>query len=258
MSKNILLAAALTLVLLPLSVFAQGAHSTLSPTRTSNDTYRSPLTAPTYCNPCLFYGGDWDPTASNWVAYINLNTTGLGQATNYVPFQVPSGQTWTVSGGFSNNLAVNIAKIDPANGDWSIVSGISEGVAGTTIASGKSRATFTPTGRMFSNGSTTYIEYTVKVKFNPPVSLTAGTYWMSVVPECTNSSDSACSSAEYFNTDSTSRTNAFGPPEPRNMTFANWSLGGLNYTNVCNEGYPPPSCTTMSSGLIGLKMHGGN
>ncbi len=258
MLKNILLAAALTLVLLPLSVFAQAAHPTLSPSRTSNDSYVSPLTAPTYCNPCLFYGGDWDPTASNWVAYINLNTTALGQATNYVPFTVPSGQTWSIGGMFTNNLAVNISKLDPAKADWSIVSGISEGVGGTTIASGTSHASFTPTGRVFMNGGTTYTEYTVLVKFTPLVTVPSGSYWMSVVPECTNSGDSACGSAEYFNTDSTSKTNAFGPPEPRNMTFANWATGGLNYTNVCNEGYPPPSCTTMSAGILGHKSHGGN
>ncbi|HWY02474.1 MAG TPA: hypothetical protein VNX60_02305, partial [Candidatus Acidoferrum sp.] len=54
-------------------------------------------TPPPYCRPCLFYGGDFDP--SNPAA--NSLQNGLlyhgSPAAVYVPFFVPSGQIWTVT-----------------------------------------------------------------------------------------------------------------------------------------------------------------
>jgi hypothetical protein len=79
---------------------------------------------------------------------------------------------------------------------------------------------------------------------------------LAVTPQCTNNSDSACSSAYYYINDTIPRANAYGPREPKNMSFHNGAAFGLNYTNVCNEGYPPPACSVMSAGVTGGKQPG--
>jgi hypothetical protein len=216
----------------------------------SNTRNGNPPTVPSYCNPCLSYGGDWDPNSTAWVAYANWNTTGLGTATAYIPFIVPAGKTWTVTGLFTNDLALNATSIDPPSAAWSISSGVSKGVGGTTIASGTDSASFNPTGRNYQN---LYFEYTTLVTLSSPVVLTEGTYWLSVVPPCTNGNDSQCGSAAYYITDSTSKTNEAGPPEPVHRSFTFSSTFGYDYLNLCSptEGYLPPSCSVMSAGVLG-------
>ena len=255
MVRNSLLAALLVAALVPVTMWAQNSQaktpSFINPKilGSANQRNGNPATAPSYCNPCLFYGGDWDPNSSVWVAYANWDTTALGQATVYVPFLVPTGKTWTVTGLFTNDLALNISGIDPQTAAWAITSGVSKGIGGTTVASGTAAATFNPTGRNYQN---TYYEYTTLVNI-PAVTLQSGIYWLSVVPPCTNSSDSACGSAAYYITDSTSRTNEVGNPEPAHRSFTNSATFGYNYINLCSptEGYFPPSCSVMSGGVIG-------
>jgi hypothetical protein len=252
MVKKSVLAVALVAVFLPLSMMAQTAtvsHATLGTSHTEKN--GNPLTPPAYCSPCLFYGGDWDPNSS-WVAFANWNTVALGQATVYVPFTVPTGQVWTVNSLFTNNLFINGTVIDPSKADWSINQGLSEGNPGTVVASGNSTARATATGRNYQN---TYFEYTVQTKI-PLTQLPAGQYWFSVVPDCTNSGDAVCSSISYYINDTIGGANHFGPVEPNNMTFHNAPGFGLNYTNVCNEGYAPPACSRMSGGMTGRRAHG--
>ncbi|HEY7096613.1 MAG TPA: hypothetical protein VH437_07815 [Terriglobales bacterium] len=238
--------------LVPASLLAQKnasiSHSGLGGSNSNNVNVFTP---PPYCSPCLFYGGDWDPNSS-WVAYANWNTVALGQATVYVPFTVPTGEVWTIDNMFTNNLAINFDNIDPKKADWSINSGISEGNPGTVIASGNANARFVATGRNYQN---TYFEYTAQVKLSPRPQLQAGTYWFSVVPNCTNGADANCSSVAYYINDTIGGANHFGPLEPNNKTFHNAPGFGLNYTNVCNEGYPPPACSRMSGGLGGKRAH---
>jgi hypothetical protein len=255
MRRNSLFAVLLVAALVPVSLWAQGTQVKAPAyinSKILGDFHQkngNPDILPSYCNPCLFYGGDWDPNSSVWVAYANWDTIALGQATVYVPFVVPAGHTWTVTGLFTNNLALNINTIDPATAAWSISSGVSKGNPGTTIASGTAAATFNPTGRNYQN---TYYEYTALVNI-PAVPLQGGTYWLSVVPPCTNSNDASCGSAAYYITDSTSRTNAGGPPEPAHRSFTNAPNFGFNYINLCSpeEGYYPPSCSVMSAGVLG-------
>ena len=208
----------------------------------------NPATPPSYCDPCLFYAGDWDPNSS-WVAYFAGTNTAGYDAQVYVPFTVPSGQQWKVNGMFTNSLALNIDKTDPNTSPWEIRSGVSEGNGGTVVASGSANSKFTATGRNFQN---TYFEYNDRVKI-PVVTLQAGSYWMAVTPQCTNTGDSACSSAFYYINDTISGTNRVGPPEPANQSYHNGAVFGFNFTNVCNEGYPPPACSRMSAGLSGKK-----
>ena len=138
-------------------------------------------TAPPYCKPCLFYGGDMDP-ANPTTGYIgNMNAVAPNQAI-YIPFRVPPNQNWEVIGLFVNELA-NVSQNEPPNMNWSISRGIAAGRKGQTIASGTIRDTMTPTGRSF-NGET---EYTILGYLTPTtvVNLTPGVYWMTAVPQCT-------------------------------------------------------------------------
>src|SRR5277367_3731584 len=100
MSKSMFLSLALSALILLSSLPA-----------TSQET--SPKTPPPYCNPCLFYGGDFDPHNTNANALANeLTTSVVSGARVFVPFVVPAGKTWTVTALFSNNLTyVNV--IDP-------------------------------------------------------------------------------------------------------------------------------------------------
>ncbi|GEM_PF-4488454 len=67
---------------------------------------------PPYCNPCLFYGGDFDPSGAFPNALDNQDSVIEGYAAVYVPFTVPPNQTWTVGGFFSNNVSPK-AKLAP-------------------------------------------------------------------------------------------------------------------------------------------------
>ena len=99
------------------------------------------------------------------------------------------------------------------------------GSAGIVVDSGTSPATSTPTGRA-AFGLT---EYTVQVT-GLSVTLTPGSYWMTVVPVCTNSADPYCdgvffaSDVEYLNT---TPANAYGPAEPVDASFFDSPSFGL-------------------------------
>jgi hypothetical protein len=134
---------------------------------------------------------------------------------------------------FTNNVTLNgqtggpgPAKIHPSKGLWSISKGISTGHAGKKVASGQGTASFKPTGRDFKNANGDHFEYTLLVKL----------------------------AGFYFKSNSTSRTNKFGPVQPKAMDFANAPAQGLNFTNVCTEqGATPASCAYQSAGVVGTQ-----
>jgi hypothetical protein len=145
---------------------------------------------------CLFYGGDFlfnpvGPTVANGLANENtsfVSGSPYGAAT-WVPFTVPKGQTWDVTGLFTNNF-MSYGVLDQAPNQptaaayWAIQEGIEPGNAGTVLASGTSAATATGTGR----SSFDLQEFTVQVT-GLSVTLTPGEYWLAVVPLCTNTAD---------------------------------------------------------------------
>jgi hypothetical protein len=214
---------------------------------------------------CLFYGGDFlfDPlypsSLPNGLANeTTLEVTGApyGAAT-WVPFTVPAGETWEVTGLFTNNLStygVLDQGTDPRSGAyWSVNEGMFPGNAGSVLDSGTSRATVTPTGR----GAFGLTEFTIQVT-GLRVVLKPGSYWMAVVPMCTNVADPYCSGlffqsdVEYLNT---TPTNTFGPAEPVDASFFDSSYFGVNFepTNgpvgACG-GY---GCDAFSAGALGGK-----
>jgi len=215
---------------------------------------------------CLFYGGDFEnnpigpPFLANGLS--NASTTLIsgspyGSAT-LVPFTVPNGQTWQVTGLFTNNFSsygvLDQAPNQPTSAAyWEIQEFILPGIAGTTVASGTSAATANPTGR----SSFDLNEYTIQVT-GLSVTLTGGTYWLAVVPLCTNTGDPYCggvfflSDSEYVNT---TAKNAFGPAEPVYLSYFNSPFFDYAYspTNGPLGACGGLGCDAFSAGVLGSK-----
>lgn len=233
-------------------------------TRASSASRPDPGTCGNPARKCLFYGGDflfdpfYPPSLANALANENdtlVSGTPYGAAT-WTPFTVPAGQTWAVTGLFTNNLSLygvldQAPNLPTAAAYWSINESLSPGSAGTVIASGTSAATATLTGRAAFDT----FEYTVQVtglSFN----LTPGGYWMIVVPLCTNTEDPYCaevwfqSDVEYLNT---SPANAYGPAEPIDAAFFDSPYFSLSFDpangplGACG-GF---GCDAFSAGVLG-------
>ena len=191
---------------------------------------------------CLFYGGDfldnplYPPFLPNGLANENTlfvpgNPYG---AAVWIPFTVPAGETWDVTGLFTNNLStygvLDQGTAPTAVAAWSINEGIFAGNAGTVIDSGTSPATSTATGR----AAFSLTEFTVQVT-GLSVTLTPGSYWFSVVPVCSNSANPYCdgiffaTDVEYLNT---TPTNAYGPVEPIDASYFDSPIFGLSFDPV--------------------------
>lgn len=212
---------------------------------------------------CLFYGGDflnnpvYPPSLANGLAnestlLIPGNPYG---AAVWVPFTVPAGETWDVTGLFTNNLAtygvLDQGAEPPAVAAWSINEDMFAGNAGVVVDSGTNPATSRATGRA-AFGLT---EYTIQVT-GLSVTLAPGSYWLSVVPVCTNSANPYCdgvffaSDVEYINT---TPANAFGPPEPVDAAYFDSPYFGVSFepTNGPVGACGGDGCDAFSAGVLG-------
>jgi hypothetical protein len=191
---------------------------------------------------CLFYGGDfldnplYPPFLANGLANENtliIPGNPYGAAV-WIPFTVPTGETWDVTGLFTNNLSsygvLDQGTLPTAVASWSINEEVIAGSPGVVVDSGTSPATSTATGR----SAFELTEYTVQVT-GLSVTLGPGTYWLSVVPICTNSADSYCdglfftSDVEYLNT---TPVNAYGPAEPLDESYFDSPIFGASFEPV--------------------------
>jgi hypothetical protein len=269
---SIALAAALIALAHPAA--AQNYHGTPKPTvreygvagNVQNRAATSAKPASGKCgNPakeCLFYGGDFlndplYPSISNGLANeTTLLVSGAPYgAAVWVPFIVPAGETWDVKGLFTNNLSsygvLDQGTEPTAVAYWSINEEVFAGTAGTVVDSGTSPATSTPTGR----GAFDLTEFTVQVT-GLSITLTAGSYWMSVVPICTNSNNPYCGGV-FFETDveyiNTTPANAFGAAEPVDASFFDSPVFGLSFnpTNGPIGACAGSGCDAFSAGVIG-------
>jgi hypothetical protein len=172
------------------------------------------------------------PLPMAWPTKVRLVPGTPYGAAVWVPFTVPAGETWDVTGLFTNDLStygVLDQGTEPTSvAFWSINEEVFAGNGGTVVDSGTSPATSTPTGRA-AFGLT---EYTVQVK-GLSITLTPGTYWMSVVPICTNAADPYCDGVFFFESDveyiNTTPTNAFGPAEPVDASYFDSPFFGLSF-----------------------------
>lgn len=193
---------------------------------------------PKYCNPCLFYAGDFD--GKNGLANEKDIIVSSGTAV-LVPFDVPESQQWTVTGLFANDLS-DVNLLDPPKAYWSIRKDVKEGYCGTVIASGNSAASFKPTGR----GGFGDEEYTALTKIKPVV-LPPGRYWLTTVPECTNTGDSNCDQARYF-ISTTSGKHSYGPKEPCDAFFSS-TFFGTKCQRISNKKH----CGRFSASVLGTE-----
>jgi hypothetical protein len=215
---------------------------------------------------CLFYGADfidnplYPPFLPNGLANestLIVPGTPYGAAV-WVPFTVPAGKGWEVTGLFTNNQA-DFGVLDQTPNTpvsaafYSVNEGVGAGSAGTVIASGIAAATSTPTGRAAFGLD----EFTIQVT-GLSFALAPGDYWMTVVPLCTNTANPYCdgtfflSDVEYINM---LPSNAFGPAEPVDEAFFDSPIFGYSFAPAYGElgACFGDGCDAFSAGILGKK-----
>lgn len=206
-------------------------------------------TPPALCDPCLFYGGDLDPTSQNAAGLSDENTLLVTGSSTYGNFNVPAEVTVTVTGVLFNVQAD--ANFDPVTGTYDIRQGVSEGNGGTDIASGSGNLAVAATGRNFLGLN----EYSIVIQLSTPLTLGAGDYWFNVTPNCTNGSqDGSCSVGRMFASNTTTRTNNVqGRGEAGGLIYLNSSYFGLTFADWCDSefGLNARQCNALSFGVLG-------
>jgi len=212
---------------------------------------------------CLFYGGDFlfDPFSANVANGLANESTSFVPGTPYgaatwVAFTVPEKEVWEVTGLFTNDMSdYGVLDQSPSQPTsvayWAVMQGVEPGIPGTIVASGTSPATSTPTGRAAFD----LIEFTIQVT-GLAFELTPGSYWMTVVPVCTNTGNPYCgevffeNDVEYINT---LPTNAYGPPEPVDASFFDSPYFGVIFdpTNGPLGACGGLGCDAFSAGVLG-------
>ncbi|HWW16490.1 MAG TPA: hypothetical protein VN310_17665 [Candidatus Dormibacteraeota bacterium] len=206
---------------------------------------------PVLCDPCLFYGGDLNPSDFNAAGMSDENTLLIvGGGNTYGNFNVPSGATYTVTGILFNVQAD--ANFDPLTATYDVRTGVTEGNGGTSIASGSGSVAVIATGRNFLGLN----EYSLVVQLATPLTIGPGGYWFNMTPSCTNGGqDGSCYVGRFFVSNTTSRTNALrGKAQPIHEMFFNSSFFGLTWANWCDSnvaGFNPIQCGALSFGLLG-------
>jgi hypothetical protein len=204
---------------------------------------------PALCKPCLFYGGDLDPSAGTAEGFSDENTLLVTGSSTYASFNVPTGAQAKITGILFNLQAD--ANFDPNTATYDIRSGVSSGNGGTEIASGSGTISVATTGRIFIG----LTEFTVLVTLTTPVSLTAGEYWFNITPTCTNGAvDGSCYVGRMFLSNTTSGTNNVdGQAQSGSSLFLNSSFFGFTYEPWCSLVVVQGQCHLASFGLTGYR-----
>ena len=180
-----------------------------------------------YGDGTLWYNGDFN----NVNGLANERNTAITQAAVYDDFNV-TGPGWNVTAVFSHNLLSTTVTA----ADWEIRTGVSEGNAGTLVASGTTNSPIvTLTWCHFG-----FCEYQVEVT-SLNVHLNPGTYWLNVTPVGNGTGRS-------FNS-TTSGAHCVGTPCGNDQNaFFNSTFFGTNFTSTANEAQP----YDYSMGVIGM------
>jgi hypothetical protein len=188
MKKKLIVVSALALI----SVFANA--QVIMTLRSGNARPKAQPPQPSYCAPCLFYSGDWDPNNANPNAVFNANEADAGIVGQvFVPIAVGV-ETETVKGKTKVLRTATVTEIvfnegasgvsDFSGSTYTILTDVANNYGGTLVKSGTCAAsTAVPTGRMV--GSDT--EYSFTCTLEAGVALRPGTeYWVNVLPTFTN------------------------------------------------------------------------
>lgn len=249
--KRALFVTALVITLISLSAAAatkqESALSRSGDPSKKNQIHKGSAVPPPSCSPCLFYGGDLNPTDANADGFSDENTLLVNGSSTYGAVSIPAGPNASVTGILVNVLAT--AAFDPFTATYDIRQGVSEGSGGTEVSSGSGSVTVAATGR---NAFGLY-EYTVTVTFSA-VTLVPGEYWFNLTPQCTNTLDGSCTVFRQFASNTTQETNAVnGGWQPDNEMFLNSAYFGETYANWCDSafGLNTEQCDWLSFGLVG-------
>ena len=182
----------------------------------------------------LWYNGDWNE--KNGLA--NERNTVVTQAAVYDDFNVADPMGWHVTAVFSDNIFVNMTV---TGADWEIRTGISEGNAGTLIASGTTNSPIvTQTDQCSINFCANQVEVT-GLNVSLPMLPSGQHYWLNVTPVGNGSGRS-------FNT-TTSGTNCVGTPCGNDgNAFFNSTYFGVFFGPAGNQIGGNPD---FSNGVIG-------
>ena len=104
-----------------------------------------PPKAPSYCKPCLWYSGDFDPSNPYANGLANEDDQLVADSHVYAAWTV-TGRTTMASGAFVNSLDLAGSGVDNPT-PWEIRKGMSDGYCGTLVKRGKATSTDMPTGR---------------------------------------------------------------------------------------------------------------
>ncbi len=207
----------------------------------------------------LWYNGDYDnrdslTNESNVPILLGSGPTyAIQTSLVYDEFVVPVGQTWTITGVFSNNQMAYAAAATTAT--WQIRSGVSAGNGGTLVVGGDTAATqvaLTPvSGYYYGNP-----EYRVTASV-PSAVLTAGTYWLAVAPDDITNGSGYFGDTSYLET--TSGANAIGIPPGNDgnsyitNTFPTSGAASFNFTptTVALAGDGDGPLIDFSMGVVG-------
>ena len=184
----------------------------------------------------LWYNGDFNGV--NGLA--NERNTVVSQAAVYDDFNVTGGPMWHVTAVFSDNL-FNFG-LPSTGADWEIRTGISEGNAGTLVASG---TTNSPLVTLTGRGGFGFQEYMVEVtglNVFLPMLPSGQHYWLNVTPVGNGTGRS-------FNS-TTSGLHAVGsPPGNDQNAFFNSTFFGYFFSSTSNPTLGQPY--DFSNGVIG-------
>jgi hypothetical protein len=252
--KRTLLVAALVITLISLSAAADKQSPVLN--RTGDPSMKAQVhkstrapQPPASCSPCLFYGGDLNPTDPNADGFTDENTLLIaGGSQTYGAITIPAGANASVTGILFNVLAT--AAFDPFTANWDIRQGVSEGNGGSDVASGSGSVTVAATGRTAFG----LYEYTVTATFST-VTLVPGEYWFNLEPQCLNTLDGSCSVFRQFVSNSNLANAVRGSWQPVHEMFLNSTFFGFTFTNWCDSslGFNTIQCAGMSFGLRGTE-----
>ena len=245
-----------TALVVALTLTAAAQHKKLSPSQhlagnsdpVRIDTPTTPPAPPSLCHPCVFYGGDLNPSDANAAGLSDENTLLVTGSSTYASIIVPN-NGWIGVTGILVNVQADV-NFDPQSASYDVRTGVSEGDGGTSIASGTGQISVAATGRSF-NGLN---EFTVLVKI-PTLYIGPGQYWFNVTPQCTNgATDGSCSVGRIFISNTTENTNSvLGGAQPAGAMYLNSSYFGFTWADWCDSslGLNSSQCRAGSWGLTG-------
>jgi hypothetical protein len=190
----------------------------------------------------LWYNGNLDQRDAIVNQTGNVNGAYVGpDGLIYDNFIVPTGETFTITGVFSNDAIANSGPL-ATTAYWEIRSGVSAGDGGTLVASGDGTDVTTATGQDFNFGGLSIPVFTNEVN-GLTVTVGAGTYWLAVAPDVGNQNSFIVT---------TSGSGAIGtPPGNDGNSFFSSTFFGDSFLPTTDPSIEGPGTWDYSMGIVG-------